>query len=76
MNKIPKRGKAIKQLGRAGTALIVTNMINALAQSLVDGLREDDKEKKYWERTMTALTGLEGDEETFWEKDKRNPIVW
>ena len=63
-----KRGKAIKTMGRAATALVVTNAVNALAQSLIDAMRDDDEDKKYWERFRAAFTGISGDEETPWEK--------
>ena len=63
-----KRGKAIKTMGRAATALVVTNVVNALAQSLIDAMRDDDEDKKYWERFWAAFTGISGDEETPWEK--------
>ena len=57
-----KRSKALKTLGRAATALVVTNVVNALAQSIVDGLRDDDRDKNYWEKFLSAFTGVEGDE--------------
>ena len=57
-----KRSKALKTLGRAATALVVTNVVNALAQSIVDGLRDDDRDKDYWEKFFSAFTGVEGDE--------------
>lgn len=63
-----KRGKAKKRLGRAVTALLVTNVVNALAQSLVDAMRDDDEDKKYWERFRSAFTGLTGEEESAWDK--------
>lgn len=63
-----KRGKAIKTMGRAATALVMTNVVNALAQSLIDAMRDDDEDKKYWERFRAAFTGISGDEETPWEK--------
>lgn len=63
-----KRGKAIKTMGRAATALVVTNVVNALAQSLIDAMRDDDEDKKYWKRFRAAFTGISGDEETPWEK--------
>lgn len=63
-----KRGKAIKTMGRAATALVVTNVVNALARSLIDAMRDDDEDKKYWERFRAAFTGISGDEETPWEK--------
>lgn len=69
-----KRGKAIKTMGRAATALVVTNVVNALAQSLIDAMRDDDEDKKYWERFRAAFTGISGDEETPWEK-ARNAIM-
>ena len=57
-----KRSKALKTLGRSATALVVTNVVNALAQSIVDGLRDDDRDKDYWEKLLSAFTGVEGDE--------------
>lgn len=57
-----KRSKALKTLGRAATALVVTNVVNALAQSIVDGLRDDDRDKDYGEKFLSAFTGAEGDE--------------
>lgn len=65
-----KRSTALKQLKRSVGALLVTDVINSLAQSLVDALRDDDKEKKYWGRFFTALTGVSGDEESFGELAK------
>lgn len=65
-----KRSAALKQLKRSVGALLVTDLINSLAQSLVDALRDDDKEKKYWARFFAALTGVRGDEESFGELAK------
>ena len=62
-----KRSKALKQLKRAVGALLVTDVVNALAQSIVDGLRDDDKDKKYWERVLEAFTGITGEEKDFGE---------
>lgn len=63
-----KRSRAIKALGRVTTALVVTNAVNALAQSLIDAMRDDDEDKKYWERFRSAFTGLTGEEESAWDK--------
>lgn len=63
-----KRSKAMKTMGRAATALVVTNVVNALAQSLIDAMRDDDEDKKYWERFRAAFTGVSGDEESAWQK--------
>ena len=65
-----KRSAALKQLKRSVGALLVTDVINSLAQSIVDALRDDDKEKKYWGRFFAALTGVSGDEESFGELAK------
>lgn len=65
-----KRSKALKQLKRAVGALLVTDVVNALAQSIVDGLRDDDKDKKYWARVLEAFTGITGEEKDFGEAVK------
>lgn len=59
-----KRSKAIKTVGRAAAALLVTDVVNALAQSIVDAGRDDDPDKDYWEKFLTALTGITGGEKT------------
>lgn len=58
-----KRSKAIKTVERAAAALLVTDVVNALAQSIADAGRDDDPDKDYWEKFLTALTGITGDEE-------------
>lgn len=62
------RSAAIKTLGRSVTALVITNAVNALAQSLVDAIRDDDPDKDYWGRFWAAFTGISGDEENTWQK--------
>ena len=59
-----KRSKAIKTVGRAAAALLVTDVVNALAQSIADAGRDDNPDKDYWEKFLTALTGITGDEKT------------
>lgn len=58
-----KRSKAIKTVGRAAAALLVTDVVNAIAQSIMDANRDDDPDKDYWEKLWTAFWGLTGDEE-------------
>lgn len=81
------RTAARKKLGRAVLALTVTNVVNALAQSLIDAARDDDEDKKYWERFWAAFTGVTGDEKTTGEAVKNallngnlgqnlNPLTW
>lgn len=67
-NDPKKRAAAMKNVGRAATALLVTNVVNAMAQSVVDALRDDDRDKDYWEKFFSAFTGIEGDEEGAAEK--------
>lgn len=62
-----KRSKALKNVGRAATALVVTNVVNALAQSVIDGLRDNDRDKDYLEKLLSAFTGVEGDEKNVFE---------
>lgn len=58
------RSRAKRALARTTTALAVSFTINAIMQSLVDALRDDDKETDYWEKVFQAFTGFTGDEET------------
>ena len=62
-----KRSAARKQLGRTAAALVVTSVVNAAAQSLVDAARDDDEDKDYKKRFLKAFVGLDGDEKTAWQ---------
>lgn len=62
-----KRTSARKKLATAATAVVFNGVLNAMAQSIIDATRDDDEEKEYLERYMTALTGLKGDEDTLTE---------
>lgn len=59
-----------KKFARAAFVLAVSGAANAMAQAIMDAVRDDDKEKEYWEKWLSALTGLTGDEETTWDKAK------
>lgn len=59
------RKQAKRSLARTTTALVVSFAVNAVMQSIVDALRDDDKERDYWEKLLTAYTGFTGDEEAF-----------
>lgn len=69
-NNPQKRSAALKKLKRSVAALVVTDVVNALAQSIVDGLRDDDKDKNWAERILEAFTGYSGDEESAGEAVK------
>lgn len=69
-NNTQKRSSALKKLKRSVAALVVTDVVNALAQSIVDGLRDDDKDKNWAERILEAFTGYSGDEENAGEAVK------
>lgn len=60
---IPKRSAAMKKMTRTIGAVLVTDVVNALVQSLVDAFRDDDKDKGYWARYREKLTGFTGDKE-------------
>jgi len=61
------RKAAKKRLARTTTALLVSGVVNAAAQSIIDALRDDDKEKDYWEKWLAAFTGFTGEEDNFGE---------
>ena len=67
-NDAAARKKALRRFARAGASVVLTSTMNAIAQSLADGLRDDDPEKKYLDRVAAAFTGVQGDEETAWER--------
>ena len=67
-NDAAARKKALRRFARAGASVVLTSTMNAIAQSLADGLRDDDPEKKYLDRVSAAFTGVQGDEETAWER--------
>ena len=60
--------KAKRQLVRTSISLLVSGVVNAMMQSVIDALRDDDKEKNYWEKWLASFTGFKGDEEGFAEK--------
>lgn len=81
-----RRTRAIRTLGRAATALLVTNLVNAMAQSIIDAIRDDDEDKKYWQRFWVAFLGQDGTEETILDRfahfaagsnvaDNMNPVT-
>lgn len=57
------RAKAVKKLGTTAIGLILGALANAAMQSFPDAERDDDKEKKYWEKWWSAFKGD-------WEDDK------
>lgn len=58
----PKKSKALKRFSRTVSALLVTDVVNSLVQSVIDGLRDDDKDKAYGERIMAAWLGDKDDQ--------------
>jgi len=62
MQKVAK-----KRLARTVTALVISGMVNAMAQSVMDAVRDDDKDKDYLEKWLAAFFGITGEEETFGE---------
>ena len=73
------RKKAVAKLGRTAMSLAVAGIANACAQSIIDAMRDDDKEKKYWEKWLDAFIGDEDD--AFFQKlgnvgDTINPLTY
>ena len=70
---------AVGRLGRTAVSLAVAGVVNACMQSFVDALRDDDKEKDYWEKWLAAFIG---DEEDAWFQkfgnvgDSFNPLTY
>lgn len=62
-----KRKRAVKKMCRAVSALIVTDVVNALVQSLVDAARDDDRDKDYAEKFRIALLGDYDPNGTVWD---------
>lgn len=62
-----RRTAAQKRLARTVFALSVSGVVNAAAQSIMDAVRDDDKEKDYWDKWLSAFTGFTGEEEGFGE---------
>lgn len=61
------RKNAKQRLARTVTALVVSAVANVLVKSLYDPLRDDDKEKDYWEKVVSAMVGAT-EEEGVWNK--------
>ena len=64
------RKKARSQLAKTTAAMAVSGVVNAAVQSIVDAIRDDDREKEYWEKWLSAFVGTEGDEEGLMETAK------
>ncbi len=60
------RREALKQMRRVGTALVFTAVVNAVAQSVVDALRDEDDEP-WKDKFLEAFIGLTGEEESAWD---------
>lgn len=76
------RKAALGHMARTATALTVSGVINAVAQSIVDAWRDDDRDKDYIERWLESFWGFTGDEESakdywdsFWEGNLENPLI-
>lgn len=55
------RGKAMAKLGRSTLALMASFAVNAAVQSIVDAVRDDDKDEEYWEKFLQAYFGEGGE---------------
>ena len=76
------RASALGHMARTATALTISGVINAVAQSIVDAWRDDDRDKDYIERWLESFWGFTGDEESakdywesFWDGNVENPLI-
>ena len=52
---VDKRKAAMKHLARAATVLAISGIANSMAQAIIDAVRDDDKEKEYWEKLFASF---------------------
>ena len=62
--------QAKQMLARTTFSMLAAGIMNVLAQSIVDALRNGDREKKYWEKLLQSFLGYNPDDDTFGEKFK------
>ena len=67
------RKKAIARLGRTAVSLAVAGIVNACVQSFIDAMRDDDKEKDYWEKWLASFVGY-GEDDKFIDSNLANTI--
>lgn len=81
-----KRGKAIKSFSRTVSVFVASAIFTAFARSLAVGVTGDDDEE-YWKKVWNSFSGIQGDEETWWDYVKNiglksdvvnnmNPLSW
>ena len=81
-----KRGQAIKKLSRATSVFLASAVFTAFARSLAVGVTGEDDEE-YWEKVWKSFSGIQGDEETWFDFVKNvglksdvanniNPLSW
>ena len=69
-NSPAEKKEAKQQMARTVFSMLAAGLANVLAQSIVDALRDDDREKKYWEKLLQKFLGYNPDDDTFGEKFK------
>lgn len=50
-----RKAEAKRRLARTVLTLAISGVVNAMAQSIMDAVRDDDKEKEYWEKWQAAF---------------------
>lgn len=81
-NSTGEQRKAAKQrLARTAVTLVISGVVNAMAQSVMDAVRDDDKEKEWQEKWLNAMFGFTGEEEgakenwdAFWSGNLGNTV--
>ena len=77
-----QKSKARRHIARTAVSLLISGVVNAAAQSVVDAWRDDDRDRKYAERWIRAFWGFTGDEESFgdywdsfWNGNVQGPLM-
>lgn len=60
-----------KHLAKTARAMLIAGTLNAVAQSIWDAVRDDDKTKNYLEKMQSALFGIDGTEEAWTDYMKK-----
>lgn len=67
------RDAAKRHMARTVFSMLAAGLANVLAQSIVDALRDDDREKTYWEKLLQKFLGYDPKDDTF---GKRWQTFW
>lgn len=65
-----QKKKAMKKLGRAASAFLLSAVVNSMAASIMDAVRDDDRDLNWFEKWLRAFTGVDRTASGFKAKTK------